>query len=344
VSAVIWDTRSAPDPSFERSWRARVAAAPFAHFALDPAFLHAEARAGRPATALLLEGDGRRGALVLREERGRLISGWPWRSQAIIDDPLRDRPPGLTMDEAHWLYDQALRFGAGRRLAVFLPHPPPTGIPGYAAGATLLHSIAHAEEVILRAMSKSRRRHLRRADEGGFEVREAEGVDDLRGYWEVLRATDRRHGRPPRVCADSPAPGEGWREWELPWMWLVVVRREGAVVAGAGYGLLAGGVLEARSGAAFDDVLDFGVMPLADLFAIRLARARGYRWINWGGDTEYKRSVTGDLGVRVRMHAWLGGRGRWWMSDRLESLARNARRSIVAWRGRVRGRIRAKDA
>ena len=55
--------------------------------------------------------------------------------------------------------------------------------------------------------------------------------------------------RPADTPACPPPPGLGWREWELPWMWLLVAdARRRRVESGLGDGVRPGGMLEGRTG------------------------------------------------------------------------------------------------
>jgi hypothetical protein len=144
----------------------------------------------------------------------------------------------------------------------------------------------------------------------------------------VQRETDRRHGAEPLDGPqDLPGPGERWREWELPWMWLLVARRDGAIGSGFGFALGAGHVLESRAAGSTRAALRIGAFVLLAHEAARRARARGYRWLNWGGDTFFKRDVSGRLGHRVDLHCWLGGGLRWVIPNRAEAGLKGVRRA-----------------
>ncbi len=328
---VRWSTRDPLPPEFERDWNRRLARAPHAHFAIDLPFLAWEARSGRHSTAVLCDEGDRGGALVLRETRHGWVGGWPWRWQAVIEDPERRAAVGLSADEAGWLFEQARHVAGAGRLRCFLPHAAPAGVAAYAAGSTILLAIDRADEEILQSMDASKRRMVRRAAVAGYEVREANTLDEFRAFAQLQQAdAERRDARPAPPDDALPAPGEGFREWELPWMWLLVAVHGGRVESGLGDGVRPGGIIEGRTAASSRAGRRAGAFALLSFEEARRGRERGHRWINLCGDTRFKREVAGRLGHRVQSYSWLGGEGRWALGNASEALWRNARARAVA--------------
>jgi hypothetical protein len=332
VSLWTWSTRDPLDPSFAGAWLARLARTPQANFTFDPAYLSFRASQGQHAIAVLAEEGSVRGALVLREEAGRLESGWPWRWQAMLEAPEDAEAVGLEPSEASWLYRQALLAAGPRRVSIHLPCAPPKTVPGYRSGATILYRIDHDDEDLMAGMLPSKRRMVRRAIQRGYEVVEADRLDQYRAFASLQRETMARHGQdlpPPPI--EDPRPGESWREWELPWMWLLVAERGGDVASGLGDGLRPGGMLEARTGASTDQARRDGAFALLSYAEARIARDRGYRYINLGGDSTFKREAAGRLGRRITMHRWLGGGRASRLGAYAESAWHRARGGVAAF-------------
>jgi hypothetical protein len=326
MSARAWRTGEPLEAGFERDWREWLARAPFAHFALRPDYLAWTHRLGAPGLAVQGEAAGARGGIAARLERDAWVSGLPWRWQAALAAPGREPGEMLSAGEALELFRHLERFADGRRVCAHLPVPPAGGVPGYLAGKTLLHRITVDDDALLRAMDKTKRSVIRRAQREGYRVVEASTLEEFRAFAGVQRDTDRRHGNSPLDRPeDEPGPGERWREWELPWMWLLLAVRDGEVGSGFGFALGQGEVLESRAAASLAPALKSGAFVLLAFEAARRARERGYRYLNWGGDTFFKRDVSGDLAVRVPLYAWLGGGARWALANRAETLVRSAR-------------------
>jgi hypothetical protein len=304
----IWDTRGPLAPEFAEAWYARLARCPHANFSIDLTYLKWEAKHGRRALAILLEEGGRAGALVMREQSGTWTSGWPWRWQAVVEGSDPTDPTGLTADDCAWFYRHASQLAGSRVLRLHMPCPPQS-VPGIASGSTLLFAVDRDDQELLASMQANKRRMMRRAQEAGYRVRETTDPCDFRRFAELQREAKLRRGIPAPPVVDAPAPGEDWDEWRLPWMWLLVADRDGIVESGLGDGLHPGGVLEARAGASSPKARQDGVFALLSYNEARLARDRGYRWINLGGDTPFKRELAGRLGSRVSMYCWLGGGG-----------------------------------
>ncbi len=307
----LWSTREPTPPALAEAWSRRMARSPHANFSMALPYLEWEAKQGRHALAVLADEGSRGGAIVLREHARGWHSGWPWRWQCIIDDPAREGRVGMTSEEALWLYACACAAAGGRRLRFFAPLPPADGVPGYLGGGTLVQSLEHDDHAMLMAMDATKRRTVRRARESGCEVVEATSPALWKAFAEVQVDTKRRHGVVADRVEENPAPGQQWREWELPWMWLLVAVREGRVVSGFGLGLSPGGMLEGRTSATSEEGRKLGAFPLLVHEASIRARERGYRWHNNGGDTFFKRDVLGRFAERVDMHCWLGGGTLW---------------------------------
>jgi hypothetical protein len=293
-------------------------------------YLEWEARHGRHAQAVLAETGGRAGAVVLREHAGEWHSGWPWRWQCVIEDPARSGRVGVTADETRWLFECASRAARGNRLRFFAPEPPAEGVPGFLAGGTLVQSLEHTDQAMLMAMDATKRRTIRRARESGCEVVDGATPELWKAFARVQVDTKGRHGVTAEPVAEDPARGEHWREWELPWMWLLLAVREGRVVSGFGLGLSPGGMLEGRTSATSEEGRKIGAFPMLVYEASIRARDRGYRWHNNGGDTFFKRDMLGTLAERVELHCWLGGGVLWALPNHGEAwgrvTARRARR------------------
>lgn len=329
MSVTVWHTHGAPDPEFARRWSARLARAPHAHFALDAGYLGWEAAHGRHATLALVDEGGRGGALVLRHETGGRVSGWPWRWQMVVEDLARTTPEGLDPDEIDWLLEHARRLAGPARLRCFTPMAAPAGTPGFAAGATTLRAIGGADDEVLRSLDTNKRRLIRRAQGEGFTVMPAAGVEALRVFERLQRETERRRGEAPIPArAGTPAPGEHWREWEHPWMLLLVAQRGGVIEAGSGYGIVPGGMMDYRANGSTLDAKKAGANMLLAFEALRLGRERGCRWMNWGGVTEFKREMGGS---RVEVTCRLGGGALWSVPNRIQSALHHARPRVVAW-------------
>lgn len=333
-----WDTRQPPPADFEREWQATLAVCPHANFSFDPRYLAWEARHGRHAIALHARDGGRNGAMVLRVQGSTLVSGWPWRWQAIVEAPDHGGAAGLGADDGAWLFDAARRVAGGRRLRCLLPVEVPASRGGFRAGATLMRRTDADGEALLAQLDVNKRRAVKRALREGWVVREAATVEERRAFAVVRREVDRMHGqRAPELPAGTPEPGEQWREWELPWMWLLVAVRDGVVGAGSGYGITPGGTIEYRANASSSEARREGVNALLAWEALRVAHERGCHWMNWGGVTEFKRELGGE---RVEIHCRLGGGAAWAVPN-----AVSARWHDAAWRLRplaraLRSRLR----
>lgn len=327
---LIWSTREPLPPAFAEAWSRRMARSPHGNFSMSLPYLESESKQGRHARAVLADDGVRGGAIVLREHAGGWHSGWPWRWQSTIEDPARDGRVGVAAEETRWLFECACEAASGGRLRFFTPEGPVDGVPGFLAGGTLVQSLAHDDDAMLMAMDATKRRTVRRARESGCEVVEATSPELWKAFAEVQVDTKRRHGVAVEGVAQDPAPGEQWREWELPWMWLLVAVREGRVVSGFGLGLCPGGMLEGRTSATSEEGRKLGAFPLLVHEASIRARDRGYRWHNNGGDTFFKRDVLGRFAERVDIHCWLGGGALWAIPNHGEvwgrETARRARR------------------
>ena len=324
MSFVTWHTPDPIDPGFEGAWRARLARAPHAHFAFGSAYLAWSAARGRTAHAVLADEDGRGAALVLREEKGGLVCGWPWRSGAVVEDAGRAMPEGLTPDERSWLFACAERVAGRARLTCFLPGPP-QGV-GYVAGLTSVIHLERTEAELMQDMDASKRRALKKAQGLGWEVVEAVRPAEWRAFAGLQRVTESRRGAAPAALPEDPAPGESWREWELPWMWLLVAVKDGVVGAGSGFGFLPAGTLDYRTNASAEAAKKEGANVLLGWEAMRRGRERGLRWLNWGGATRFKRDFGGPC---VEIACRLGGGAAWAIPNRLAASLQRARPRIA---------------
>lgn len=324
----IWDTRRPLDPGFERDWRASLARCPHSNFTLDPLLLAWEARHGRHALAVRVVEGSRAGALVLRWQGAGLVSGWPWRWQAAVEDPARSAAAGLTEEECGWLFECARVLAGGRRLSCFLPAAVSAREGGFPAGATLMRSLQEDDEGFLRHIAGNKRRAAKSALREGWEVRPAAGLEERRAFAVILREMELARGkRVPEVPTTTPEPGQGWRQWELPWMLALVAVRDGVIGAGSGYGVMRGGMMDYRANASSGEARKAGVNALLAWEAMRRGRDHGCRWMNWGGATEFKRQLGGE---RVEVACRLGGGVVWALPNATTVAWRHARRRLPA--------------
>lgn len=329
---VVCSTRSGISAEFSRAWDARIARAPLANFSMRSDYLRWEAEQGRHALLVLSEGGARRGAIVLREVGRELHSGWPWRWQAVVESPEPGFAPACSPVEAEWLFAQAARHACGRRVRVFLPAPPARRTPAFPAGATIVQALRASDAELLASMDANKRRLHRRASAAGYDVGLVAGPAEAREFAIVQHEAARlREGGLPPGIDESPREGHGYREWELPWMGLLVARHQGRVVAGVGDGLAAGAMVDGRAAAAEPEARRAGVMALLCHHEARWLRDQGHDWLNHGGDTVFKREVAGQLGRRLVLWCWLGGGAAWEVPNRTEAWARNARPRVAAW-------------
>jgi hypothetical protein len=330
-----WETGTAILPAFEQSWRACLAHAPHAHFGFDPRHLEWQARHGEPARAALIEEHGRRGALILRRAGSRRVCGWPWRLEAVVAGNSASAPGAAAgLEEAAWLFAPAQRLAGAARLIMYLARGnSAVDGPRHAAGGTLLRSLAVDPDRMLAEMDVNKRRAIKRAVREGYEVRQASSPEEFRAFANLQRETEARRGVRLPELPSAPEPGESWREWEHPWMWLLVAGRAGAIEAGSGYGFYEGATVDYRANASSLEAKKLGANALIALEALRRARERGFRWMNWGGLTEFKREL-GGLPIAIDRH--LGGGLLWAPLNYAEAWMISARPRVASWAKRRR--------
>jgi hypothetical protein len=329
-----WRSHEPLEPGFAAAWKERLARAPRANFGFELDYLVWEARHGRHVIAAMIDEGQRQGLFVLRVGSRGFSCGYPWRWLAAIADPKKVTTPALEAADAAWLYHGAERLCGGRQLRFFMPLPPPEGVSGFEAGATIIQSLERPDDELLASIHPSKRRMIKRAQSEGFHVIEGETLEHYRTFAAIQHETFQRRGIHVEQSLDGlPPPGEMWREWEHPWMWLLLAVRDGRIESGLGDGLGAGGMLEGRTGASTIMARRAGAFALLCYEEARRGRDRGYRWLNHGGDTPFKREMAGTLGSRVVMHCWLGGGRVWSLANRSEAWARGMRRRVpVLWR------------
>lgn len=282
-----------------------------------------------------MEGEGRAGAMVLREEPDGLTCGWPWRSHAVLEDEGRAPAPALTPEEGAWFRAVAERLAGNRRLKCYLPGRP--GGAGFHAGTTCLNSLVQSEEELLRGLRPDKRRRIRRVTEQGYTVVEADSLEQFRAFAELQRETDSRRGTSSgEPLEDSPDSGESWREWELPWMKLLVAVKDGRVEAGSGFGFLPGCTIDYRTNASSELGKKDGANILLGWEGLRRGRERGLKWLNWAGATRFKL----DHGARpVEMGCVLGGGWAWTVPNQVTTSLQLARPRLVELVRSLRARV-----
>jgi hypothetical protein len=247
-------------------------------------------------------------------------------------------PLGMTASDAAWLHEQASRLHDPADLITYLPHVPAQGYSGWVAGATVVQDLRRSDEELFENMEPSKRRLARRAMAHEFEVTTAHGPGDLRDFHRLQQESKSRMGLPSEPTPDHVETcGESWREWELPWMWLLLVRQRGALVGGVGNGIRSGGTLQGRTAASSLDARKLGASVLLGYEEVRLGRDLGHRWFNHGGDTAFKREMSGRLGRSIRVYGWLGGSKARSLWHRGEAALRNLRPQLARLRRRLGG-------
>lgn len=323
---LIWKTQEAPPPGFERAWDSVLRGCAHAHFALDRAWLAWEAAHGRHGLAVV-DADGPEPMIVAaRHEHGALISGWPWRWQVGRSGGADATLEGLTRDDARRARQLLADGSPGARVRMFLPIAPDLSRGATRAGSTTLLELS--EGAATKAASGNKRREARKAAAAGWVVEAATQPADFRRFAELQREGERRRGRTPGMALPSqPARGESWREWEHPWMWLLVARRDGEIGAGSGFGRARGGMVDYRANASTEEARAAGANALLAMEAVRLAAEAGCRYMNWGGATTFKRSLGGET---LQTWEWLGGGVAWAVPNTLETLIKHARSEAAA--------------
>jgi len=322
---LIWKTQEAPSADFRSAWDAVLRSCMHAHFALERRWLEWEAGHGRHAIAAV-EADGPEPIIVAaRQVHGVLISGWPWRWQAGRASGADATLGGLSLADARRASRMLTEAGGGARVRMYVPIPAGRSRRTARAGTTTLLPLT--ADLKARPPSGNKRREARKAAAAGWVVEAATTADEFRGYAELQLANERRRRGRAAALPDDPAPGESWREWEHPWMWLLVAKRDGVIGAGSGFGRSAGGMVDYRANASTTEARDAGANALLAVEAARLAGQAGHRFMNWGGATTFKRSLGGDT---LPTWEWLGGGGAWALPNAIESLWKAARSEAAA--------------
>lgn len=324
----FWDTREAPDPGFGDNWQNALANATHTHFGFDPRYLSWEAEHGRHSIAALIEQGARCGAIVLRRVRGAWRSGWPWRWQMVMTDSPRADAVGLGPEDVEWFYRHSRWLSGSSRIEYFAPGASTQAGAFYPAGGTTVRSLAMSDAALLQSLDTNKRRAIKRATREGYVVVEATSAEEMRAFARLQAETERRRGVVAPTEVADPAPGEAWREWEHPWMWLLLAVREGMIEAGSGFGRYPGGMIDYRANGSSVEAKRLGANALLAFEAMRRARDLGHRWMNWGGVTTFKRELGGE---RVNIYCRLGGGRRWAVPNYVVSKMRGARPVLAAW-------------
>lgn len=330
----IWTTQEMPSPGFAPAWDAVLRASAHAHFALERAWLEWEAAHGRHALAVVDADADEPMIVAARRERGGLVSGWPWRWQVAVAGAADATLEGLTpahAERARRMLDEA---GHRTRVRMYLPLAPGKSGRAPRAGTTTLLPLAGQAKA--KPTSGNKRREARKAAAAGWSVEAATTSAEFRGFAELQRENESRRGRT-RAAAlpGEPPPGESWREWEHPWMWLLLAKRDGVIGAGSGFGRSPGGIVDYRANASTLEARDAGANALIAIEAVRLAAEAGHRFLNWGGATTFKRSLGGET---LPTWEWLGGGATWAVPNSIESLLKQARSEAAAGVRALRGR------
>ena len=307
-----WDSRQSPDPAFVATWMARLARSPHANFEMRPDFLALDAQHGRSAIAVLVEDPP--ALMVLRRVRGGWACGWPWRLHMTVESA-PPGPPAFSDAQRRSLLAALGAVTDGALTRCYLPEALDDGAPAFEAGTTFMHGLERSEDALFGTFDATRRRMVRKAGNEGFEVVEAHTLEQFRGFALLQAETERRRGRTPAPVPEHVADsGQSWREWELPWMQLLVAMRDGQVVAGSGFGFSPGSTVDYRTNASQLEVRRYGVNIALAWEALRRSRTAGARWLNWGGSTEFKRTLGG-----TSMTIWcrLGGGPVWALPNRM---------------------------
>jgi hypothetical protein len=329
-----WNTRDPITPEFAAAWERHLANAPHAHYAMRLDFLAWDAGHGRHARAILV--DDVPALVVLREVRGVWTSGWPWRTQMAIADPAGRGPEGMTPDEQRRLLAEIARHLGSARSRCYL-FQPAEGPLGYPCAATYLSSLDESEDALHARLDGNRKRAIKRAAKEGYEVVEAGTFEQFRAFAELQRAAEARRGEHPEPLPEQVGDhGESWREWELPWMRLLVAVREGQVVAGSGFGFSHHGTIDYRANASSPEARKAGANLLLAWEAVRRGRQAGQHWINWGGSTEFKRHLGG---VRVPVWCRLAGGPVWAVQNHMAVSWQRVRPKVAGMWRQVRRRI-----
>lgn len=324
----IWDTTTALSADFAAAWDARLSRSAHAHFAMRLDYLEWEAAHGRHARAVLVEEGGRLGALVLRREGRGFVCGWPWRCQVALEDSANAGPSGLDAALCDWAVVQAQFAAHGDRVRVFVPRGEAAG-PSVVRGTTIIKDLAFDDEKLAATFDSEKRRVVRKLEKAGWQVIEGTTSEHHRAFRQLQYENDVRLGRgTPSAMVESPERGEDWREWELPWQWLLLAVHEGVVHAGSGYGRAANGMVDYRANASTPEGRKAGANTLIAWAALTRSRDAGYRWMNWGGNTTFKKQLGGETVVMTNR---LGGGALWAAPNAVELAVGRTRASLAKW-------------
>jgi hypothetical protein len=324
----MWRTSDAEDSAFAAEWDTLGVATGQFNFTMDRRYLDWESAHGRHAQLLLARDGERRGGIVLRVERSGLASGWPWRWQFAVTDGARRPDVVPSRDQCAWIVQALAELRSA--LTIHLPHPL-TGIGGGSlAGRTILAPIADSDAAQLALMDTNKRRHVKTSTKQGFVITRGTDLASFRDYERLQRETEQRRVRGsgfearatvtvvPEPESLLPAPGESFREWEHPWMLLLLATRDGVAEATSGFGFVPGGAMDYRANASTEAGRKAGANAHLAFAAMQLAREYGCRIMNWGGATPFKR----ELGGRLQpIYVWRGGT----LAARAAGVARLAR-------------------
>lgn len=324
----VWDTTTTAPVEFSDLWAGRLSRSTHAHFAMRLDYLAWEAKHGRHARAVLVDDGAHLGALVLRREGRGFVCGWPWRCQVALEADDQTGPTGLDSAACDWVLEQSQRASLGDRVRVFLPASG-SSAPSIVRGTTLIKDLALEDDKLMLTMDSEKRRVVRKLEKQGWQIIVGTTSEHFRAFRQLQYDNDVRLGRgtPPPID-EAPQAGEDWREWELPWQWLLLAVHEGVVHAGSGYGRAVNGMVDYRANASTPEGRKAGANTLLGWAAMTRSRDAGFRWMNWGGNTSFKKQLGGETVVMTNR---LGGGVLWAAPNAVEIAVGHTRAHLAKW-------------
>jgi hypothetical protein len=322
---MVWESGTEAPASFAAAWSERLRHSHCANFSMDLAFIAWEDAHGRPSRAVLHD-EGRGLAAIFRRTPSGWSCGWPWRPQVVLDSGDEDAHEWPAPPEMRRALQACVRAARLDHARIFLPADAVDERTAYHAGTTVSVRLDLDETKLFWGMDHNKRHNLKQALGAGFEIAEATTQEDFRAFAKLKVLTELRYGVHAPPIPEAPASGEAWREWELPWTWLLLARRGGRIEAGLGFGRFAAGVLDARENASLPEAKQAGANVLLAWEAIRRGSLAGYRRMNWGGNTIFKRGFGGAV---IPMMCHPEGGPLWRVPDGFEVQWHRARHTLA---------------